>query len=167
MRLKPTDRGDRTRNIGVASPTPHQATGAFGEERVVKDCACPRCKRRKTLVRLPSNFKCADLICDFCGYLGQVKATKTDRLDIVPNQILGAAWGPQRDRMAAGIYFPMFLVLIQKETNKYAIYYLPSDLQSPEMFQERKPLSAEARRAGWQGFNYNLRSVKSHFVQLV
>jgi hypothetical protein len=148
-------------------PTPHQDTGAFGEERVVKDCACPRCKRRKTLVRLPSNFKCADVVCDFCGYLGQVKTTKTSTLGLVPNQITGAAWGPQRERMAAGIYFPLFLVLVHKETNEYFIYYLPSDLQNPEMFLERPPLSATAKRTGWQGFNYDLRGVKSRFVQLV
>ena len=34
---------------------------------MVKSCSCPRCKRSDTLVRLPPNFKCADIICDFCG----------------------------------------------------------------------------------------------------
>ena len=78
---------------------------------MVNDCICPSCKRNRTLVRLPTNFKCADLICDFCGYLAQVKtATKTD-ISVVPNQVMGAAWGPQQERMKAGIYFPLFLVL--------------------------------------------------------
>src|SRR5271165_6342847 len=43
-------------------------------ECVTRECRCPRCKRSRTLVRLPANFKCADVICDFCGYLAQVKA---------------------------------------------------------------------------------------------
>ena len=145
--------------------TQRQIIGLFGEERVVKDCACPRCKRARTLVRLPSNFKCADVICDFCGYLAQVKATSTEKIDNVPKVVLGAAWGPQKERMEAAIYFPLFLVLIAK-SRAYSIYYLPADLQQKAMFKPRVPLSATARRAGWQGFTYNLDAVRDHFVRL-
>jgi type II restriction enzyme len=91
--------------------TERQLLGAFGEERVVQECQCPHCKRSRTLVRLPNNFKCADVICDFCGYLAQVKAARVLNIDCIPDTILGAAWGPQKDRMAAAIYFPLFLVL--------------------------------------------------------
>src|SRR4051794_27227874 len=107
----------------TAVTTEHQALGEFGEQRVEKDCGCPRCKRRRTLVRLPRNFKCADVICDFCGYLAQVKATTVAAVDVLPRQILGAAWAPQRDRMEAGIYFPLFLVLATTDRASYAIYY--------------------------------------------
>jgi hypothetical protein len=120
--------------------TERQALGSFGELRVTQDCACPRCKRNKTLVRLPQNFKCADVICDFCGYLAQVKASTTTNLDVLPSTILGAAWGPQKARMEAAIYFPLFLVLVQKATRAYAIYFLSADVQAPEMFSPRTPL---------------------------
>jgi type II restriction enzyme len=134
--------------------TDKQKLGEFGEIAVVKHCACPKCKRIKSLRRLPVNFKCADLICDFCGYLAQVKAKTVKDTQILPKQILGAAWGPQRARMEAGIYFPLYLVL--KTSNAFAIYYLSADLQPPEMFVAREPLSQNARRAGWQGFYYDL-----------
>ncbi len=55
---------------GSMATARHQL-GKFGEQRVVKECACPRCKRLKSLVRLPANFKCADVICGFCGYLAK------------------------------------------------------------------------------------------------
>ena len=71
--------------------TAKQELGTFGEEQVVRDCSCPRCKRLRTLVRLPSNFKCADVICDFCGYLGQVKSVTTKDINKLPKTILGAA----------------------------------------------------------------------------
>lgn len=61
--------------------------------------------------------------------------------------------------MQAGIYFPLFLVLIAPQ-NRFAIYYLSADLQTPEMFVARKPLSKTARRAGWQGFIYDISSVR-------
>jgi hypothetical protein len=142
-----------------------QDLGLFGEQRVVADCTCPKCKRAKTLVRLPPNFKCADVICDFCGYLGQVKASRVKRLDVVPKAILGAAWGPQNDRMQSSIYFPLFLVLVDDAWG-YSIFYLAADLQTPAMFKMRKPLSETARRAGWQGFIYELEAVKDRLVRI-
>ena len=144
--------------------TPRQMLGDFGEEIVAKTCSCPRCKRPRTLKRLPNNFKCADLICDFCGYLAQVKASTVRSHDILPEAVLGAAWGPQRERMEAAIYFPLFLVLVAGK--KYSVFYLSADLQKPEMFKARKPLSADARRAGWQGFIYDLSATKDSFVRL-
>ncbi|WP_433760905.1 DpnI domain-containing protein [Brucella anthropi] len=146
--------------------TEKQVLGSFGEIQVAKNCACPKCKRRKTLVRLPNNFKCADVICDFCGYLAQVKTTRVKDITCIPRLIMGAAWGPQNDRMLSSIYFPLFLVLVSS-TKEYSIFYLAADLQAPEMFKPRAPLSATARRAGWQGFMYDTQTVADHFVRLI
>lgn len=145
--------------------TERQDLGLFGEQRVVQECLCPRCKRCRTLVRLPTNFKCADVICDFCGYLAQVKAARVRNIDTIPDRVLGAAWGPQKDRMASAIYFPLFLVLVGT-SKAYSIFYLSADLQVPSIFHPRSPLSPKARRAGWQGFIYDLRSVRDYFVRI-
>ena len=54
--------------------TDNQKLGTSGEDFVRKMIKCPKCKRdEKTLRALTVNFWCADLICDFCGYLTQVK----------------------------------------------------------------------------------------------
>jgi type II restriction enzyme len=79
--------------------TTRQDLGARAEVLIAKTAACPRCKRNRTLKRLPNNFKCADLICDFCGYLAQVKAATVRDLDALPDSVLGAAWGPTKERM--------------------------------------------------------------------
>ena len=83
-----------------------------------------------------------------------------------PNSVLGAAWGPQKERMDAGIYFPLFLVLVAPDQKRYSIFYLSADLQRPEMFEARQPLSSNARRAGWQGFLYNLEPVRNCLVRI-
>ena len=147
--------------------TQKQKLGEYGEQLVVRHCCCPSCKRVHTLKRLPVNFKCADVICDFCGYLAQVKTKTVSDIYAIPKQILGAAWQPQKARMDAGIYFPLFLVLSTNDQKKYTIYYLPSDLQNPDIFMARKPLSGNAKRAGWQGFICRLESVELSFVRLV
>ena len=115
---------------------------------------------------LPPNFKCADLICDFCGYLSQVTTTTAKEIDSVPKTILGAAWGPQHDRMSAGIFFPLFVVVTTKSSKNGSIFFLSADLQIPEMFKPRKPLSSTAKRAGWQGYLIDCDLVRDRFVRL-
>ncbi|MBA3678124.1 MAG: hypothetical protein H0W74_12110 [Sphingosinicella sp.] len=146
--------------------TVRQNLGAFGEQVVAKQCACPRCKQLQTLKRLPPNFKCADLICDFCGFLAQVKTSTTTDVKTLPRTILGAAWGPQKARMDAAIYFPLYLVRTTADLGHYAIYYLSADLQPPELFLTRNPLKETAKRAGWTGFNYNIEAVRDRFVRI-
>lgn len=134
--------------------TEKQKLGALGEKSIVKLCTCPKCKRRKSLKQLPPNFKCADLVCDFCGFLAQVKTKTVKNISALPKQVIGAAWRPQKERMDSSIYFPLYLVL--KAKKEISIYYLSADLKSPDLFVARKPLSSAARRAGWQGFYYDL-----------
>jgi type II restriction enzyme len=109
------------------------------------------------------------IICDFCGYLAQVKASVKSDINVLPVSILGAAWSAQKERMDAGIYFPLFFVIFDKNNeNNVAVYYLSADLQSKEMFRPRKPLADTAKRAGWQGFTYDLTKViEGSFVRLV
>ena len=134
--------------------TAKQRLGGWGENRVVKKCGCPKCKKTRTLKQLPPNFKCVDVICDFCGFLAQVKTKAVKDVDKLPKKILGAAWGPQKERMDAGIYFPLFIVL--KADRKSSIFYLPVDYQDRDIFVPRNPLSADAKRAGWQGYYFDL-----------
>ena len=146
--------------------TEKQKLGEFGEKAVIRNCHCPKCKKEKSLKTLPRNFKCADVICDFCGYLAQVKSKNVKNINQIPKHILGAAWRPQKERMDAGIYFPLFLVLVCGI--KFSIFYLSADLQVPEMFVARKALSSKAIRTGWQGFIYDMeRMPKGAVVRLI
>ncbi|MGQ4505953.1 DpnI domain-containing protein [Dermabacteraceae bacterium P13077] len=148
--------------------TQRQRLGDAGERLVRDRVNCPGCKREgRTFRILPKNFKCADLICDFCGYLAQVKSksVKGPLPGEVKGKILGAAWGPQQERMAAAIYFSLYIVLVNDE-GLASIYFLPRDLQAPGMFKPRKPLSLGAKRAGWQGFLIDLDAVSSKAVRI-
>jgi type II restriction enzyme len=145
--------------------TDNQQLGEFGERLVCQRANCPRCKRAATLRRLPTNFKCADVICDFCGYLAQVKTARSKVLNEVPNTVLGAAWSVQQERMNSGIFFPLFLVLVASP-REFSCHYLAADLQSADIFSPRRALSVSARRSGWQGFTYVLREKKHAFVRL-
>ena len=146
-------------------PTRNQELGLWGERLVAREIACPRCKKLYTLRRLPPNFKCADVVCDFCGYLAQVKTVRVPNTSRLPARVLGAAWQPQRERMKAGIYFPLFLVL--RAEKDWAVHYLAAEFQLPKLFRKRPPLSRTAKRAGWQGFYYDIGSLRKEvFIRI-
>lgn len=148
-------------------PTDKQVLGENGEILVIDNCSCPKCKKTKTLKRLPQNFKCADIICDFCGYLAQVKSKNTLNIDKLPLKFTGAAWGVQEERLDSCIYMPLFIVLY-KSKKEFGIYYLSADLQNRELFVPRNPLKESAKRSDWQGFVYDLSKLKGNpIVRLI
>tara|TARA_B100000963_G_C22260320_1_gene508253 strand:- start:18 stop:302 length:285 start_codon:yes stop_codon:yes gene_type:complete len=91
--------------------TEKQKLGDRGESLIRNNFSRLKCKRSGTLKPLIKNFKCADIICDFCGYLAQVKTNKVTDINVFPQSVLGAAWLPQKKRMDAGIYFSNFFCL--------------------------------------------------------
>lgn len=68
--------------------------------------------------------------------------------------------------MDAAIYLPLYVVLKGEGPRDRSIYYLSADLQLPDMFKPRKPLSQSAKRAGWQGFVYDLTAVEGRIVKV-
>ena len=68
-------------------PTDKQKLGVLGENLVSKNLVCQKCKKKRTLKKLPINFKCADLICDFCGFLAQVKSSNVKDINKLTNSI--------------------------------------------------------------------------------
>lgn len=100
--------------------TAYQTTGKIGEDLVAKKCICPGCKKKGTYKKLPMNFKCADIICDFCGFLSQIKTMNVTNHEVIPKTCLGAAWQVQKNRMDAGIYFPFLIeIIINLEVSKF------------------------------------------------
>lgn len=139
--------------------TKHQTLGDRGEDAVCKLVSCPQCGREKHLRKLPKNFQCADVICRFCGFLAQVKSTTLDAgTSDRPSRLLGAAWGPQNEQIVAGIFHGLFVAGFAEGKKLVFIDYVPGHvLQSNlEVFRPRNPLKKTARRAGWQGFYYEL-----------
>ncbi len=116
--------------------------GDFAERLVCAELTCPKCKRKK-LRPLPPHFECVDIICSFCGYVAQVKAhaVKSWETESV-SRLRGATWRTQKERLEAGIYHPLMVVLyVREKPNRrraIKILYLPVDFQVPMMFQPRK-----------------------------
>jgi hypothetical protein len=48
--------------------------------------------------------------------------------------------------------------------DRFSIHYLSAGLQDEELFEPRKPLSVNAKRAGWQGFHYDLEAAGPRLI---
>jgi Dam-replacing family len=149
-------------------PTSNQDVGQRGEKAVCSHVACPRCGRAKQFRALPANFECVDVICKFCGFLAQVKATNGSTAEGAPSTVLGAAWRPQHERIIGGIFHALYVVTFEKRS-LIRIDYVPAHMLGafPGVFKPRKKLSESARRAGWQGFVYDLRELPPVAMQQV
>jgi hypothetical protein len=82
--------------------------------------------------------------------------------------VLGGAWGPQHHRVIAGIFHPLYVATFTGRS-LLRIDYVPAHMLSayPSVFKPRTKLSETARRAGWQGFVYDLRELPAVAMQQV
>jgi hypothetical protein len=95
--------------------------------------------------------------------VAQVKALSVKSAEQRALTVLGGAWKVQEEKISAGIYHPLYIVKVLNG-KPIAIDYISADFLRPEMFVPRKPLSSHARRAGWQGFYYDLRKLDERVV---
>jgi hypothetical protein len=95
-------------------------------------------------------------------FFGQVKATTLkDGSDYLPDRIPGAVWKPQQDQIAAGIFHGLYIAGFRKSGRLVRIDYVPGHIleATPQVFEPRAPLKSTAKRAGWTGFTYNLKTL--------
>ncbi len=124
---------------------------------MAKHAPCPTCGRQRHLKPLRKNFPTVDLICKFCGHLAQVKAATLRRGHEQPTIVLGAAWTPVREQIEAGIFHDLY-VAGYRDGRLVRIERISAETLAahPQVIKPRNPLSATARRAGWQGLIYDL-----------
>lgn len=113
---------------------PSRLMGEACERYVVQEVRCPRCTG--TFVRFPTNEKFKDIYCNHCFQSFQIKKGKDT------NCLLG------------GDYFTTINNLKQVDflvVKPSGTFHIPHERIKKHMVVPRKPLSANARRAGWRG----------------
>lgn len=102
------------------------------------------------LDRLPNNTPVADFKCFVCERTYQLKA-KDGRFGL---RITGAAYQPTIDAIGRGEMPEHIFVEFDKRFNTVVfVDAIPGRLITADRVVPRKPLTATARRAGWQGCN--------------
>ncbi len=109
---------------------------------------CPNCW--SVLHNLENNKKASDFLCKSCEENYEQKASKHK----FKNKVLSSEYYTLIDRLSS-IDKPNFFFLhyLERDFEVNDFFVVPKYFFIPEIIEKRKPLSINARRAGWTGSN--------------
>lgn len=142
-----------------------QSARAWTEDWVSKWAYCPNCGNA-SVKRFPNNSPLADFFCSSCSEEYELKSKK----GAFGSKVADGAYHAKCIRLAADNNPNLFLMNYSlKEKSVTDLLIVPKHFFVREIIQERKPLAATARRAGWIGSNILLNQIpasgKIHIVR--
>lgn len=126
-----------------------QAARVLTEEWAKKNMYCPRCGNPK-LTHFENNRKVADFYCTECKNEYELKSKN----GIIGRKIADGAYDTFIQRITSNNN-PDFFVMSYDSDNLCVdnLWIVPKHFFTPAIVEKRKPLSQNARRAGWVGCN--------------
>jgi type II restriction enzyme len=126
---------------------------------------CPHCGSA-TISSFPNNSPLADFFCPSCNEEFELKSQKGK----FGTTVVDGAFKTKCERLAASNNPNLFLMNYDLQSRAVVnLFIVPKHFFVREIIQERKPLAATARRAGWIGSNILLERVpesgKIHIVK--
>lgn len=144
-------------NLALKYTSPSQVARVLTENWVKYNCYCPSCGSDK-IEEYPNNKPVADFYCNNCLEDYELKS-KYGKLG---NKIIDGSYLTMIERIQSESN-PNFLFLtydkVKLSVNDFIL--IPKHFFVPEIIEKRKPLSENARRAGWTGCNINLMNIPS------
>jgi type II restriction enzyme len=141
------------------SQTPYssgsQSARAWTEQWVRTWAYCPSCGA-SNINPFPNNSPVADFHCASCREEYELKSQKSR----FGNKVLDGAFKTKCERLAADNNPNLFLMNYDiKQLAVINLLIIPKHFFVQEIIEERKPLAATARRAGWVGSNILLNQI--------
>ena len=149
----------------VAYTSGSQNARALTEQWVRKWAYCPNCGA-SNINLFPNNSPVADFHCASCKEEYELKSQKGQ----FGSKVLDGAFKTRCERLAADNNPNLFLMNYDlKQFGVVNLFVVPKHFFVREIIEERKPLAATARRAGWIGSNILLgripQSGKIHIIR--
>ncbi|HBG92942.1 MAG: hypothetical protein A3J81_00170 [Nitrospirae bacterium RIFOXYB2_FULL_43_5] len=144
---------DKERAVGYKSPS--QIARVLSEDWASRNLFCPACKKLRLQTAI-DNTKVFDFVCDSCSETYQLKSQSKPLGD----KILDSAYGPMIDSIKRNKTPNLFL--LHYNSQNYCVENLlivPRYFLTLSCVEPRKPLSVNARRAGWIGCNIVLKEI--------
>lgn len=143
------------RSLATQYKSPPQIARVLTETWVKKEVYCPNCGNA-CLEQYSNNKPVADFFCGSCREDFELKG-KQDKLGL---KIVDGAYQSMLSRLAS-VNNPNFF-LLNYELATYQVlnlFVIPKHFFVPNIIEKRRPLSNEARRAGWIGCNILLSKI--------
>jgi len=125
-------------------------------EKWVEDSVfCPNCGRME-IDKYPNNQPVADFFCPNCKEDYELKSKQNS----VGTKILDGAYRTKIKRLHSSNNPNLFVLNYNLQNlSVLNLFVIPKHFFVPEIIEKRKPLAADARRAGWIGSNILLRKI--------
>ncbi|HET7888566.1 MAG TPA: DpnI domain-containing protein, partial [Bradyrhizobium sp.] len=142
-----------------------QSARAWTEAWVKLWAYCPHCGNAK-MSQFPNNSPVADFLCSSCSEEFELKSQK-GKFGV---KVADGAYKTKCERLAASNNPNLLLMNYDpKSLSVVNLFIVPKHFFIRDIIEERKPLAANARRAGWIGSNILIGKVpeagKIHIVQ--
>ena len=125
-----------------------QKIRVMSESWVAQNIYCPACGNAH-IDKLPNNAPVADFKCKICGELFELKSKNTK----IGNKITDGAFTTMLERINSTSNPDLLILQYSKSLEVVNLTLVPKFFFVPSIIEKRKPLSENARRAGWIGCN--------------
>jgi len=135
--------------------SPSQSARVWTEQWVSKWTYCPNCGRSK-IEKYENNRPVADFFCGSCKEEYELKSQK----DRFGSKVLDGAFHSMCRRLTESNNPNLMLLTYEvKQFSVTNLFVVPKHFFVRDIIEERKPLAATARRAGWIGCNILLSQI--------
>lgn len=125
-----------------------QKIRVMSEGWFLSNAFCPCCGNAH-IDKVQNNAPVADMLCNVCGEIFELKS-KRNALGL---KIMDGAYHTMIERITSNINPQLFVMQYSPTLSVTNLTFIPKFFFTPDIIEKRKPLSANARRAGWVGCN--------------
>lgn len=126
----------------------NQKIRAMSEPWLVENVFCPCCGNLH-IDKLPNNSPVADAYCPKCEETFELKSKQ----GVIGAKIPDGAYRTMIERITSNKNPQLFIMQYSTSFFITDLTFIPKFFLTPDIIEKRKPLSANAKRAGWVGCN--------------
>lgn len=126
----------------------NQKIRAMSEPWLVENVFCPCCGNLH-IDKLPNNSPVADAYCPKCEETFELKSKQ----GVIGAKIPDGAYRTMIERITSNKNPQLFIMQYSSSLFITDLTFIPKFFFTPDIIEKRKPLSANAKRAGWVGCN--------------
>ena len=135
-------------NLAVNYKSSSQKIRVMSEFWLVSNLFCPCCGNLN-IEKIKNNSPVADIFCRNCGEIFELKSKKNN----IGSKIVDGAYHTMIERITSNKNPQLFVMNYSENFFVTDLIFIPKFFFTTDIIEQRKPLSQNARRAGWTGCN--------------
>ncbi len=135
-------------DLAINYKSKSQKIRIMSESWVSHNIFCPACGNIR-ICKLHNNMPVADLKCENCGEIYELKSKNGK----IGSKIVDGAYSTMIERITCESNPNLFAMQYSDNLQVMNLTFIPKFFFVPSVIEKRKPLSENARRAGWMGCN--------------